>query len=75
MDDVLLRRFELLTGNTPFQDDDQPKMFRTILKTEKTVKSREPRAVMKFPAGFDAKAEDLVRQLCTPNATFRLGMI
>ena len=48
-------------------------MFRKILKTEKRGTSKEPRAVIRFPAGFDRVAEDMVRLLLTPNATFRLG--
>ncbi|CBN75350.1 conserved unknown protein [Ectocarpus siliculosus] len=56
--------YELLCGRTPFTDPRQAEIFKKAIRSER---------FLAFPAGFPATAQDLIRRLLTPNATYRLG--
>mmetsp|Transcript_34552 Transcript_34552/g.91733 ORF Transcript_34552/g.91733 Transcript_34552/m.91733 type:complete len:538 (+) Transcript_34552:963-2576(+) len=56
--------YELLVGQTPFQDDNQREIFRKITNSKKH---------LAFPKGMNPSAVDLIRRLLTPNPAFRLG--
>ncbi|RLN73870.1 hypothetical protein BBJ28_00006597 [Nothophytophthora sp. Chile5] len=58
--------YELIAGRTPFQHNDQNKIFEKIL---------QGRAMVKFPAKFDADAKDLVMKLLEPNPALRIGSL
>lgn len=54
--------YELLIGNTPFQDAEQPRIFEKIVSGN-----------LIFPDGFDPIAKDLITRLLHPNPALRLG--
>ncbi|CAM9860220.1 unnamed protein product [Scytosiphon promiscuus] len=56
--------YELLCGKTPFTDPRQAEIFKKAIRSER---------FLAFPQGFPATAQDLIRRLLTPNATYRLG--
>lgn len=58
--------YELLVGNTPFQDDEQQRIFEKIIHVQKS---------LTFPVGFDPKAQDLIEKLLNPNPALRLGAL
>ena len=58
--------YELLVGTTPFQDQQQPKIFEKIIHCDKH---------LHFPEDFDEDAKDLIRRLLTPNPALRLGAL
>lgn len=58
--------FELITGNTPFFDNNQSRIFIKIINSTK---------VLNFPAGLRPSVKDLVRKLLHPNPALRLGML
>jgi CRP-like cAMP-binding protein len=58
--------YELIAGRTPFQHNDQNKIFEKIL---------QGRALIKFHARFDADAKDLVLKLLEPNPALRIGSL
>jgi cGMP-dependent protein kinase len=58
--------YELLVGTTPFQDQQQPKIFEKIIHCDKH---------LHFPEDFDVDARDLIKRLLTPNPALRLGAL
>lgn len=58
--------YELLSGRTPFQHNDQNKIFEKIL---------QGRTQVKFHPKFDADAKDLVLKLLEPNPALRIGSL
>lgn len=58
--------YELLAGRTPFQHNDQNKIFEKIL---------QGRTHVKFHPKFDADAKDLVLKLLEPNPALRIGSL
>jgi cGMP-dependent protein kinase len=58
--------YELIVGRTPFQHNNQNKIFETIL---------QGRSQIKFPPKFDIDAKDLVMKLLEPNPALRLGSL
>jgi cGMP-dependent protein kinase len=58
--------YELLVGTTPFQDQQQPKIFEKIIHCDKH---------LCFPDDFDPEAQDLIKRLLTPNPSLRLGSL
>eukprot|EP00903_Cladosiphon_okamuranus_P007650 g7418.t1 len=56
--------YELLCGKTPFTDARQAEIFKKAIRSER---------FLAFPQGFPNTAQDLIRRLLTPNATYRLG--
>ncbi|CAM9656305.1 unnamed protein product [Pylaiella littoralis] len=56
--------YELLCGKTPFTDPRQAEIFKKAIRSER---------FLVFPQGFPDRAQDLIRRLLTPNATYRLG--
>ncbi|RLN06615.1 hypothetical protein BBJ28_00002818 [Nothophytophthora sp. Chile5] len=58
--------YELIAGRTPFQHNDQNKIFEKIL---------QGRTMVKFPAKFDSDAKDLVMKLLEPNPALRIGSL
>jgi serine/threonine protein kinase/CRP-like cAMP-binding protein len=56
--------YELLVGNTPFQDDNQNEIFKKIIHSHKS---------LAFPKGIDSDAVDLIKKLLAPNPAFRIG--
>ena len=58
--------YELLVGATPFQDDEQQRIFEKIVSVETT---------LKFPERFDLNAKDLITKLLHPNPALRLGCL
>jgi hypothetical protein len=53
-------------GTTPFQDQQQPKIFEKIIHCDKH---------LCFPDDFDPEAQDLIKRLLTPNPSLRLGAL
>ncbi|TYZ60991.1 hypothetical protein PybrP1_005346 [[Pythium] brassicae (nom. inval.)] len=58
--------YELISGRTPFQHNDQNKIFEKIL---------QGRTHVKFHPKFDADAKDLVLKLLEPNPALRIGSL
>ncbi|KAJ0407956.1 hypothetical protein ATCC90586_001984 [Pythium insidiosum] len=58
--------YELIAGRTPFQHNDQNKIFEKIL---------QGRQFVKFHPRFDADAKDLVMKLLEPNPALRIGSL
>ena len=58
--------YELITGETPFCDPSQKRIFQNILKSQTS---------LKFTPVWDRDAVDLVRRLLHPDSARRLGMI
>eukprot|EP00644_Phytophthora_capsici_P010163 jgi/Phyca11/571282/estExt2_Genewise1.C_PHYCAscaffold_410232 len=58
--------YELIAGRTPFQHNDQNKIFEKIL---------QGRAMVKFPPKFDPDAKDLVMKLLETNPAIRIGSL
>ncbi|KAI9996763.1 hypothetical protein PInf_000025 [Phytophthora infestans] len=58
--------YELIAGRTPFQHNDQNKIFEKIL---------QGRAMVKFPSKFDPDAKDLVMKLLETNPALRIGSL
>ncbi|DBA01205.1 TPA: hypothetical protein N0F65_002340 [Lagenidium giganteum] len=58
--------YELIAGRTPFQHNDQNKIFEKIL---------QGRAQIKFHPKFDPDAKDLVLKLLEPNPALRIGSL
>ena len=58
--------YELLCGQTPFDDESQPKVFEKIVGSQRH---------LRFPRGFDAHAKSLVRKLMHPTPALRLGSL
>jgi len=58
--------YELITGNTPFFDNNQSRIFVKIINAAK---------VLSFPSGLRPSAQDLIRKLLDPNPALRLGML
>ncbi|KAJ8578639.1 hypothetical protein ON010_g564 [Phytophthora cinnamomi] len=58
--------YELIAGRTPFQHNDQNKIFEKIL---------QGRAMVKFPPKFDPDAKDLVMKLLETNPALRIGSL
>ncbi|POM74052.1 CGMP-dependent protein Kinase [Phytophthora palmivora] len=58
--------YELIAGRTPFQHNDQNKIFEKIL---------QGRAMLKFPPKFDPDAKDLVMKLLETNPALRIGSL
>ncbi len=56
--------YELLAGRTPFQHNDQQKMFEKIIHAKNH---------LRFPATFEPMAKDLITKLLEPHAGMRLG--
>lgn len=58
--------YELISGRTPFQHNDQNKIFEKIL---------QGRGQVKFHPKFDPDARDLVLKLLEPNPALRIGSL
>lgn len=58
--------YELIAGRTPFQHNDQNKIFEKII---------QGRAQIKFHPKFDPDAKDLVLKLLEPNPALRIGSL
>ncbi|KAF0697027.1 Aste57867_12255 [Aphanomyces stellatus] len=58
--------YELLSGRTPFQHQEQQRIFEKIIHAK---------TALKFHAKFDPLAQDLVTRLLEPNPGLRLGSL
>ncbi|KAL8009540.1 putative cGMP-dependent kinase, protein kinase-like domain superfamily, rmlC-like jelly roll [Plasmopara halstedii] len=58
--------YELIAGRTPFQHNDQNKIFEKIL---------QGRSMLKFPPKFDLDAKDLILKLLETNPALRIGSL
>lgn len=58
--------YELITGNTPFYDNNQSRIFVKIINASK---------VLNFPSSLRPSIKDLVTKLLDPNPVLRLGML
>lgn len=58
--------YELVTGNTPFFDNNQSRIFVKIINATK---------VLNFPSSLRPSVMDLIRKLLNPNPVLRLGML
>merc|ERR1711871_1769755 len=58
--------YELLTFETPFEDESQQRTFEKIVHSS---------SHLAFPLGMDASAQQLIRALLNPNANMRLGSL
>jgi len=56
--------YELICGQTPFQHNYQPEVFKNIINSKRS---------LHFSRGFEPDATDLIRKLLDPNPAFRLG--
>ena len=58
--------YELITGNTPFYDSNQSRIFVKIINAAK---------VLSFPSSLRESAKDLITKLLDPKPVLRLGML
>ncbi len=60
--------YELLVGRTPFADDSQSTIFRTIMRSKKVLGESKT-----WPRGFPSEGKALVKSLLDDAPSYRLG--
>ena len=60
--------YELLVGRTPFADDSQSTIFRTIMRSKKVLNESKT-----WPRGFPSEGKALVKALLDDAPSYRLG--